>query len=188
MGNDCCKKEINLTDEGEKLKKILIICFFIDLIFLFIRICCGRFDGIFFTVIELLIFIMTFITCNYHTAAFLIFFTLFDIFYIILFLGQRLQNKIQKVDDTYLEKKIHKIGVFIEIFFLIFLIFLIYFSFKAYKEFKAIAFGQKENEYQPILKNENIQIDYNNINNNNNNNNNNNFVPFSGQGYVVGGN
>ena len=141
MGNDCCKKEINLTDEGEKLKKILIICFFIDLIFLFIRIFCGRFDGIFFTVIELLIFIMTFITCNYHTAAFLIFFTLFDIFYIILFLGQRLQNKIQKVDDTYLEKKIHKIGVFIEIFFLIFLIFLIYFSFKAYKEFKAIAFG-----------------------------------------------
>ena len=193
MGNDCCKRAIVLTPKGEKYHNILVLCFFIDLLFLFIRIICGRNDGIFSTVLELLIFIMTFLTCHYIVAGFLVFFTLFDIFFTILFLGQRLQNKIQNVNDTFLEKKIHKIGVFIEICFLIFLIILIYVAFKSYKEFKAIAFGQIEEGYEPLNKEENI---YNGINNSNNitsntndrKNNNGEFVPFSGQGYVVGGN
>ena len=192
MGNDCCKRAIVLTPKGEKYHNILVIFFFIDLVFLFIRIICGRYDGIFSTAIELLIFIMTFLTCHYIVAGFLVFFTLFDIFFIILFLGQRLQNKLQKLTDTFLEKKIHKIGLYIEICFLVFLIILIYFAFKAYKEFKAIAFGQIGEGYEPLNKEDNV---YNGINNNNissstndRSNNNGGFVPFSGQGYVVGGN
>ena len=191
MGNDCCKRAIVLTPKGEKYHNILVIFFFIDLVFLFIRIICGRYDGIFSTAIELLIFIMTFLTCHYIVAGFLVFFTLFDIFFIVLFLGQRLQNKLQKVTDTFLEKKIHKIGLYIEICFLVFLIILIYFAFKAYKEFKAIAFGQIDEGYEPLNKEDNV---YNGINNNNissstndRSNNNGGFVPFSGQGYVVGG-
>ena len=191
MGNDCCKRAIVLTPKGEKYHNILVIFFFIDLVFLFIRIICGRYDGIFSTAIELLIFIMTFLTCHYIVAGFLVFFTLFDIFFIVLFLGQRLQNKLQKVTDTFLEKKIHKIGLYIEICFLVFLIILIYFAFKAYKEFKAIAFGQIGEGYEPLNKEDNV---YNGINNNNissstnDRSNNGGFVPFSGQGYVVGGN
>ena len=104
MGNDCCKRAIVLTPKGEKYHNILVIFFFIDLVFLFIRIICGRYDGIFSTAIELLIFIMTFLTCHYIVAGFLVFFTLFDIFFTLLFLGQRLQNKIQNVNDTFLEK------------------------------------------------------------------------------------
>ena len=188
MGNDCCKRAIVLTPKGEKYHNILVLCFFIDLLFLFIRIICGRNDGIFSTVLELLIFIMTFLTCHYIVAGFLVFFTLFDIFFIILFLGQRLQNKMQKVTDTFLEKKIHKIGLFIEICFLIFLLLLIYFAFKAYKEFKAIAFGQIDGGYEPLNKEDNGINNTNIISSTNDRNNNGGFVPFSGQGYVVGGN
>ena len=189
MGNDCCQRQITLTEKGEKYYKILIGCFFIDLIFLFIRIFCGRNDGIFSTIIELVIFIMTFITCNYIITGFLIFFTLFDIFFILLFLGQRLQNKIQKTEDLFLQKGINKIGLYIEMCFLIFLIILVYLAFQAYKEFKAISYGQNYEGYEPLSNNDNIIEQGNNSSNTSTSSNNNNksFVPFSGKGYVVGG-
>ena len=155
--------------------------------------------------IELLILSLTIIICHYIFCAFLIFLTIVDLLSTIYFLGLRIQNKLLKINDEIIEK--HKMAIFVQIIYFIFCIILIICGFFAYREFKAISRG--EIDYEPLnnenndddninnnnnnYNNYNIGIPVNNNNNNydnsnSNNNNNNSFVPFSGRGYVVGGN
>ena len=185
-----CKPVINLTEKAKKYRKYLFILFFVEIVIMILKIIFQIFSVDFSILIELLILSLTIIICHYIFCAFLIFLTFFDLFSTVYFLGLRMQNKFLNIDDEIINK--HKMSIVVQIIYLFFCIILIIFAFFAYREFKAISYG--EIDYEPLNEEENQNNNNNNnvaipVNNNNNiNNNNNNFVPFSGRGYVVGGN
>ena len=196
-----CKPVIPLTEKAKNYRKYLVILFFVDIVIMILKIIFQIFSVDFSILIELLILSLTIIICHYIFCAFLIFLTFFDLFSTIYFLSLRMQNKFLKLEDEIINK--HEMAIIVQIIYFIFCIILIIFTFFAYREFKAISYG--ELNYEPL--NAEINVNHNNNNNNNNinvgipvgnnnnnfdtfnnNNNSNSFVPFSGRGYVVGGN
>lgn len=192
--NNCCQKVIPLTTEGERLTKILMILFFIDLALMIVKIVFKRYDSLFSMLISLVLLLATFLMCHYYLAMFLVFFICFDAFYSLIFLAQRLQNWIVELSDIYVTDKFYKIAVWIEFAYFVFLIVLIIFVFKAYKEYKAISLGNLGDgltgmfgNYNP-LRQDDTEENTNNNNVNGTSSNNGNYKPFSGKGTPVGGN
>lgn len=134
-----CLKSIVLTQEGEKLNRNLIILFFIEMIFIILRIIFERYDILFSSIIALIMLLVSFLTCQYFILMFLFFFTMFDLFFSLVFLGLRIQNGCTGEYDKYLSEGFYLACLGIECTILIFTCVLIYFIYKAYKEFKAIA-------------------------------------------------
>ena len=177
--NQCCQKVISLSPEGEKINKILMALFFIDIILIIVKIIFRWYDSLFSMIISLVLLLSTFLICHYLLAMFVVFFALFDVFYSIVFLSLRLQNWIAKLEDKYLSYGFYKVTVDIEFVYLVYNCVLIFFSFKAYREFKASAMGYKE-EYNPLRIDEEKDVE--------SNKNDKTFKPFTGKGIAVGGN
>lgn len=141
-----CRKAIQLTPEGEKINKTLIILFFIQMGFIILRIIFERYDILFSSFISLIMLLVAFLTCHYFILMFLFFFTMFDLFFTLIFLGLRIQNWCIKEYDKYLTETFYQAGLGIECGVFIFTCVLIYFVYKAYKEYKAIALGYQSND------------------------------------------
>ena len=200
-----CKRVIQLTPEAEKLTKIIKILFFIDIILTIAKVFFARFDSLFSIIISLGLILATFLLCHYLLAGVAVFYILFDMFYSVTFLAQRLQNYVLlgKFSDRYLSVTRYLIGVWFELIYFIFLIVLFYFMFETYRVYKAIALGYVN---QPIGSssyggNEQSRgyasLSQNNIEDNKYFPNGNDieksnikqgYTAFSGKGTVVGGN
>ena len=198
-----CKCVIQLTPEAEKLTKIIKILFFIDIILTIAKVFFARFDSLFSIIISLGLILATFLMCHYLLASLAVFFILFDMFYSITFLAQRLQNFVLlgKFSDIYLSETRYLIGVWFELVFFIFLVILFYFIFEAYREYKAITLGyinqpignssyggnEQRGGYTSLSQNNKEDSIYN-PNGNDIEKSNKGYTAFSGKGTVVGGN
>ena len=198
-----CKRVIQLTPAAEKLTKIIQILFFIDIALTIAKLFFARFDSLFSIIISLGLILATFLMCHYLLASLAIFFILFDMFYSITFLAQRLQNYVLlgKFSDIYLSETRYLIGVWFELVYFIFLVVLFYFMFNAYREYKAITLGYLSQPIGGSSYGGNEQRGgYASLSQNNNEDNvffpngndieksNKGYTAFSGKGTVVGGN
>lgn len=168
-----CNRVIQTTKEVERLSKILMILFVIDIVLVVVKIIFHQYESLFSFIISLILLFCSFSICHYLLCSFLLFFSLFDIFFSLVFLCQRIQNHFMKLNDIYLQDSFYKVAMYIEIANFVYLIVLCYFTFQAYKEFKAVMMGSispSENSYQEVGREEQEK-----------------FKPFSGKGYTVGG-
>jgi hypothetical protein len=137
-----CDPIIKLTPQGERLKKILTILFFIYFLVIIGRIIIRDYNSIISDFITIIILMMTMFMCHYMIAGFLIWKVLFDLFYTLVFLGLRIQNKVTpSLSDPYEYINMYYPAVAISSLTCVFYCFLIYYAFQAYKEFKAIFYG-----------------------------------------------
>ena len=134
-----CQPIIHLNQEGHRLTKIMKILFFIYLFIIVGKIILKDYKGALTDFLCILILLTTFMCCHFILAAFLIFMVILSLFYSIIFLGLRVQNKLANLNDVYLKDDVSYVSVIvIQGLSLIFYIFLIYYSFQSYKEYKAI--------------------------------------------------
>lgn len=133
-----CNPVIRLTEEGNRLKLILKIMFFIYIFFVVAKIFLFDLQGALSDLINVLILILSFLVCHYMLVSLLLFMVFFSCFNNLVFLGLRIQNKIKNLPDTYISKGIYTHVVIVQSLEFIFYIFLIYYAFQTYKEFKAI--------------------------------------------------
>jgi len=134
-----CQPIILLNQEGLRLTKILKIFFFIYLFILVGKIILKDYNGAFTDLICILILMTTFLCCHFILSAFLIFMVIYSLFFSLVFLGLRIQNRVAGLKDVYLKDDLSYYSIIvIQGLTLIFYSCLIYYSFQSYKEYKAI--------------------------------------------------
>jgi len=133
-----CNPVINLTSEGVRLAKILKVLFFLLIFLIIFKLVLGDLNGGLSGLILCAFIIITFLSCHYLFAGYTIFFAIFSLFYTIVFLGLRAQNKMAGLKDKYLMNNIYTFLVVVEAISFVYYFTLIYYSFQSYKEFKAI--------------------------------------------------
>lgn len=140
---NCCQCEpmVALNAEGHRLVKILKILFFCYLALIVAKIVIGDFNGALSNVISMIILLLAFLQCNYLICGFLIFFSCFNLFYSLVFIGLRIQNNTAGIPDRFTSSGLYISGIIIAVVSIGFYITLIYYAFKSYKEFKALLFN-----------------------------------------------
>ncbi len=136
-----CEPVITLNQDCLKLNKTLKILFFIYIIFIIGKIFLRDYNGAFSDFLNILLLILCFLLCHYLIAGYLIFMVLFTTFYALVFLGQRVQNKVTGQLDIFLIKGIFAPVIVLQTLSFIFYIILIYYLFQAFKEYKAVYFN-----------------------------------------------
>ncbi len=134
-----CNPVIQLNSEGLRLSKILKILFFIYLILIIGKCVLGDFKGALTGIILCVFLIITFLSCYYLFASYCIFFAIFNLFFSMVFIALRLQNKMAGLKDKYLTQGLYAAAMILEFVCLVYYFFLIYYCFQSYKEFKAIS-------------------------------------------------
>lgn len=185
---NCCQCDpiVKLSAEAERLIKILKILFFLYLFIIIIKLIVGDFNSAVNNIIAMIILVVLFLQANFMFAGFLIFFTLFNIMYALIFLGLRIQNRVAHIPDRYTYSSFYIPSIVVSVISLVFYIFLTYYTFLAYREFKALYFDysyckiclnlaaverDEVNEPRSVDRNSNAPG----------------FSAFRGQGTVVGG-
>lgn len=136
-----CEPVIRLNEKGNQLVKTLKILLFFYILLIAAKIVVRDWDTIINDFIGILILLVTFLQCHYLYSAFLIWFTIFNSFYCVIFIGQRIQNLVLKLSDRF--ATIYTPSFIVSGMSLIFYIVLIYYAFQAYKEFKALYFNHE---------------------------------------------
>jgi hypothetical protein len=133
-----CKSVIPLTDECKRINNILKILFICNTVIVITKLILGDIKSLYSNLIVLLLFFSTFQICHFLLAGYLIFFMLFNLFYSIIFIGLRFQNKLSGVTELS-DNNTLKAFIVLEVLSSIIYVVSIIYSFKAYKEFKAIS-------------------------------------------------
>jgi hypothetical protein len=132
-----CKRIVVLSTEGEYYTKCLKILFFIYIFVIIGKIIAQDYDSIISNIICIFLLIITFIQANFLFAGILIFFVCSNLFYTLIFLGLRIQNRSESIIDKFSgDNGLYWYAVIFSILSVIFFLCLIYYSFKAYKEYK----------------------------------------------------
>lgn len=138
-----CKPSVNLSSEGHRITKILQTLTYCFLFLIVLKLLFGDFNGFFNDILTLILLILTFIQTNYFMAGMLIFFLLFQSFYIFIFVGLILQDSI--LGMITIELNFSFFYLIITLLSLVLYCALIYYTFEAYKEYKALYIEQKSN-------------------------------------------
>lgn len=133
-----CQPIIALTNECRKINNVLKILFMLNTLIVITKLILGDTKSLFSNLIVLVLFFATFQMCHYILAGYLIFFMLFNLFYSVIFIGLRFQNKLADVTEV-IQPNLLKALTILEIISSIIYILSIIYSFKAYREFKAIS-------------------------------------------------
>jgi hypothetical protein len=136
-----CEPVITLSPKARSLIKCLQILFFVYFLVLLSQLIFLNFNGAMSSVITMLVLVMTFLMCHFLLAGFVIFLVFFNLFYSLIFIGLRIQNKIAGLHDKYFKNELYIALIIIESLSIVFFIILIYYAFQAYREFKALYFS-----------------------------------------------
>jgi hypothetical protein len=133
-----CNPVITLTSEGARLAKILKVLFFLCIFLIVAKLVLGDLHGGLSGLILCAFIVITFLSCHYLFAGYTIFFAIFSLFYTIVFIGLRVQNKMAGLKDKFLMNNIYTFLLVVEVLSFFYYFVLIYYSFQSYREFKAI--------------------------------------------------
>ena len=130
-----CDQVIPLNTEGERLRKILSVFIFIDIIFVLAKLVFLRADSL-IGIISLSLLVVTYLSCHYIISSFLIFVLMYDFVIIFFFLLFRIQNSLSDFDDKFLTGRYYITIVIIEVLALGFDVLKIIVSFESYQNFR----------------------------------------------------
>ncbi len=132
-----CRRIVVLSSDGEYYTKCLKILFFIYIFVLIGKIIAQDFDSIISNLICIFLLIITFLQANFIFAGILIFFICANLFYSLIFLGLRIQNRSSSIVDKFTGSEgLYWYAVIFSILSVIFFVVMIYYTFQAYKEYK----------------------------------------------------
>lgn len=130
-----CDQVVKLNPEGERLRKLLGILIFADILIILSKLVLFRTDSL-TGIISLTLLVVTYLSCHYIISSFLIFVLMYDFVIILFFLLLRVQNSLYNVTDEYLTEKYYISIVVIEVLSLGFDVLKIIVSFEAYQNFR----------------------------------------------------
>jgi hypothetical protein len=132
-----CRPIIKLNEEGFRLRKALQVLFFLYMAVILGKIIARDWDAILSNVICSFLLILAFLQANFLYTALLIFFSVANLFYALVFLGLRIQNRVNHIPDSFSNNDgLYWFAVVFTMLSAIFFVFLIYYTFQAYKVFK----------------------------------------------------
>jgi hypothetical protein len=145
-----CRPIVKLNEEGFRLRHILQVLFFLYMAVIIGKIIARDWDAILSNVICSFLLIISFLQANFLYTALLIFFSTANLFYALVFLGLRIQNKVSSIPDAFTDNvPLYWFAVIFTILSVVFFFFLIYYTFQAYKVFKYLytTYGYSKDSY-----------------------------------------
>jgi hypothetical protein len=132
-----CRPIVKLNEEGFRLRKALQILFFLYISVIIGKIIVRDYDAILSNIICAFLLILAFLQANFLYSAILIFFAVANLFYALVFLGLRIQNRVESIPDHFTDNNaLYWFAVVFTMVSVVFFFFLIYYCFQAYKVFK----------------------------------------------------
>ena len=132
-----CEPKFPMSEEANKLSRILKILFFLYLVISLVRMVVLRdFSSFLNDMVTSILLLFAALCANFLLASIAIILLLFNVLNTLLFLGLRVQNKTLNILDPYGRPTLFNFIIFYTILLVIFYIICVIYTFYAYREFK----------------------------------------------------
>ena len=154
-----CDQVIVLDSEGSRLKRLLGVLIFIDIVIVLSKLVFLRVNSL-VALVSLVLLVVTYLSCHYIISSILMFVLMYEFGIIALFLLYRVQNSLYEIHDKFLVEGFYISIVIIEVIAITFSVLKIIVTFEAYQNFK-------RTYLQSVLYGEVPQVEDGNADNNN---------------------
>lgn len=130
-----CEQVVVLDNEGSRLKRLLGVLIFIDIVIVLAKLVFLRVNSL-VALVSLVLLVVTYLSCHYIIASILMFVLMYECGIIAFFLLYRVQNSLNDIHDKFLIEGFYISIVVIEVIAITFSVLKIIVTFEAYQNFK----------------------------------------------------